>query len=73
MGPVIRMWRSMYHKRLPREGGDGVRGGSEVAGCEYNNLGLRFKGGRKRVVEFVQVVLLIGCVIADTILPHIML
>lgn len=53
--------------------GGGGGGGSGVAGCEYNNLGLRFKGGRKRVVEFVQVVLLVGGVIADTILPHILL
>lgn len=62
-------------QETPKGGGRwcGGGGGSEVAGCEYNNLGLRFKGGRKRVVEFVQVVLLIGCVIADTILPHIKL
>lgn len=45
-------------------------GGSEVAGCEYNKRGLRFKGGRKRVVEFV---LHVEVVIADTLIQHNML
>lgn len=45
-------------------------GGSEVAGCEYSNLRLRFLGGRKRVVGFVQVVLFVGGLIVDTIPPR---
>lgn len=57
-------------KRLPRERGDVAIGGSEVAGCEYSNLGLRFLGGRKRAVEFVQVVPFVGGVKIDTMLPH---
>ncbi len=48
----------------------GGGGGSEVAGCEYNNLRLRFLCGRKRVVEFVQVVLFVGGLIVDKIPPR---
>lgn len=77
MGPVIGMWRSMYCKGSEAEPRDSPGReemwwveGSEVAGCEYNNLRLRFLGERKRVVEFVQVVLFVGGLIVDTIPPQ---
>lgn len=67
----------MYYKERPSretpQGGRRCDGwGSEVAGCEYNNPGLRFQAGRKRAVEFVQVVLFVEGVVVD-ILFHIML